>query len=358
MSTRIILLFPERQWLQSQCSTSFNALRDVMEMNTHLEEVYDLLHLTELFPASVRDKIGTGKVKADVLEAIMGELHTHLWSYEPELYTKVPFVELHCCAVPLATLIEHVMTEVFDIIVLSLLEGFLPEIIPLAAQLVAQYRWMINEPHVSARKEHSNSILRHKKSWSLPAKCILHPKRTYMERPPTVLTANSKIPAQLPSTTIDVQAPVLHIYDRCISPNAVQKSDQTAGAFSWQSCLGEDAPPLVPNMKISSSTCVPESPKNREWPAILPGLTAQQDADALQKSSTVASQCPFTLSSLMPQQPEAGALCTKPVTQVPATWTVPALTPEELGASDQLTAEFFETHAPAKQPNESRKLVN
>jgi hypothetical protein len=140
MSTRMMLIFPDKQWLWSQSANSFNVMRDALEMNTNLEQAYDFMDLQSVLSPSVREKMGTGKIKADMLESILGELHKRMWEYEPQIYTQEPLLEVDGVGqIPLYHLIQHTISEMMDIIALIMLTELAVPAYPLALELAAHY---------------------------------------------------------------------------------------------------------------------------------------------------------------------------------------------------------------------------
>ncbi|EKF38486.1 hypothetical protein MOQ_001306 [Trypanosoma cruzi marinkellei] len=79
---RLVVLFPEVNWRTLTNTSVVDALRTVLESNQHLDYVFTALRLDEILKNCGTQKIST-KLKADVIEAIAGELHVALWSLEP-----------------------------------------------------------------------------------------------------------------------------------------------------------------------------------------------------------------------------------------------------------------------------------
>lgn len=161
MSHRMMALFPDRQFLYSQFAYSYNCFRDACEMNVTLEWIYDVLQISMLFPVSVRERIGNGKVKADILEAILGELHLNLFGFIPQIHDVMPFVEVNGCGERLlSSIIEHVMTEIFDMIILHFVGELLGTAIPLAKEIAAPMLWRTARSQLTKHKDRTGSLRR------------------------------------------------------------------------------------------------------------------------------------------------------------------------------------------------------
>ena len=185
MSSRMMVLFSDRQWQYSECAYSFNTMRDALEMNTHLEQMFDLLDIMKVLPEAIRDKVGTGKIKADVLESILGELHISLWGWIPKLYDSEDYVEINGEGqTQLASLVQHVLTETYDTMILALLDEIAKAAMPLAEELAGDHIWKVAAPSVMRSRDRTGHLRRRNISSSggqtflLPALARLCPEPT------------------------------------------------------------------------------------------------------------------------------------------------------------------------------------
>lgn len=164
ISSRMMLLFPNEQWQYSERCFSFNCFRDACEMNIMLNAVFDALHLRRLLAGVSQESLDSGKSKADVVEAILGELHLETFGRQPAMYDDSPFIEVsgvysgRVCA-----LVEHCLTEMYDLIVLLLTRELMQTALPMAKKVAASYLWM--RSHVSLfRSRHRRSNSHERKS--------------------------------------------------------------------------------------------------------------------------------------------------------------------------------------------------
>ena len=185
LSKRMTLCFPDRQWTNGMASYTFNCFRDACEMNLNLEMVYDLLDLGSLFTEAEREKLGTGKVRSDVLESLLGELVMYQYGLEPQIYESSPFYEvngggqmrLHC-------LVEHTLTEIFDTMFLNYVRQLLGTAIPLSKELASKHVWAVEFPlvtpvkdRVGATRKRDNAVA-FRRRMLLPADAPLHTNAT------------------------------------------------------------------------------------------------------------------------------------------------------------------------------------
>ncbi|KAK7195566.1 RNA editing endoribonuclease [Novymonas esmeraldas] len=147
ISSRIMLLYPDQQWLYSERCLAFTLLRESCEMNVHLELAFDTLGLEELFSPSARARLDSGKIKADVLESLLGELHLYLYGMSPRLQDDVDYVETNGAGeVHLVAVVEHCLAELYDLIVLLHARELAHSAIPLAKELAAKRIWLQTHP--------------------------------------------------------------------------------------------------------------------------------------------------------------------------------------------------------------------
>jgi hypothetical protein len=154
MSSRMMVVLSDRQWQYSEGAYSFNTMRDALEMNTQLEQMFDLLDIMRVLPSDIRDKIGSGKIKADVLESILGELHVTLWGFIPKLSDSEEFVEVNGVGqAGIAALVQHVLTETYDTMILALLGELAKSAIPLAEEMAVNSLWHVAYPTVMRSRD-------------------------------------------------------------------------------------------------------------------------------------------------------------------------------------------------------------
>jgi hypothetical protein len=207
MSHRMITLFPDRQFLFSQFAYSYNCFRDACEMNVTLEWIYDVLQISLLFPVTHRERIGNGKMKADILEAMLGELHLCLFGFMPQIYDNQQYVEVNGGGERLlSSIIEHVMTEIFDMIMLHFVGELLTTAVPLAKEIAVPMLWRTARVQLSKMKDRTGSLRRRNQSLLTSRVVQLPPLLSLSldwERRPTSAPHPLRQPAfQLPETTV------------------------------------------------------------------------------------------------------------------------------------------------------------
>ncbi|KAG5480398.1 hypothetical protein LSCM4_06164 [Leishmania orientalis] len=153
ISNRILLLYPDQQWLYSERCSTFTLVRDACEMNINLDFVFDTLELWHLLSTTAHSQLGHGKMKADLVEGIFGELHLYLYGMVPKLQDDVEYVETNGAReVQLVALVEHCLTELYDLIVLKHARDLVTSAIPLAKELAAKRIWAQTRPYVLPQK--------------------------------------------------------------------------------------------------------------------------------------------------------------------------------------------------------------
>lgn len=153
VANRLMILYPNEQWLYSERVYNFNCMRDAVEMNITLELLFDSLHLTDLLPSRCVEHVGSGKIKADVVEAVLGELHCNVWGLQPEIVDDAPFVEVNGEREDsLLALVQHCLTEMYDLLVLGYARELSWNAIPIAKSLAARNLWMETQPQLRLHK--------------------------------------------------------------------------------------------------------------------------------------------------------------------------------------------------------------
>ena len=147
VAKRLVHLFPDQQWIYGERSFAFNAIRDACEMNTNLDFAFDTLQIESLLVGYRNEGLGVGKMKADFVEAILGELHTYAIAFEPKLDDDVAFVEVNGAReAQLCALVQHCLTELYDLVVLQHARQLLPTAVPLAKELASKSLWRQTSP--------------------------------------------------------------------------------------------------------------------------------------------------------------------------------------------------------------------
>lgn len=159
VANRLMLLYPNEQWLYGERVYNFNCMRDAAEMNITLELLFDSLRLAELLPSRCIDHVGSGKIKADVVEAVLGELHITVWGLQPEIEDDAPYVEINGeNEASLLMVAQHCLTEMYDLLVLGYVRELSGNALPIAKSLAARNIWFETQPflrhHKSGRQRH------------------------------------------------------------------------------------------------------------------------------------------------------------------------------------------------------------
>lgn len=153
ISNRLLLIYPNEQWLYSQRVYHYNCARDAVEMNITLELLFDSLELNRILPSRCADHVVSGKVKADVVEALLGELHCNVWGFQPELEDDASFVEVNGeLEGPLLQLVQHCIAEIYDLLVLGYARELSWNAIPIAKVLASKIIWAETQPLLKPHK--------------------------------------------------------------------------------------------------------------------------------------------------------------------------------------------------------------
>ncbi|RNF13401.1 RNA editing complex protein [Trypanosoma conorhini] len=123
---RLIVLFPEVNWRTLSNVFVVDALRTVLESNNHLDYVFTVLQLDDLL-GSCESQGKSTKFKADVVEAIAGELHVALWSLEPydtDGISTRPSLHGVPATPPLAIFVRSCLNELLDTIFYSFIAKY------------------------------------------------------------------------------------------------------------------------------------------------------------------------------------------------------------------------------------------
>ncbi|KPA75305.1 putative RNA editing complex protein MP90 putativenuclease [Leptomonas pyrrhocoris] len=156
ISKRLVLLYPDQRWLYGERCYSFNAIRDACEMNVNLDFVFDILRIGNLVSNYADEGAGMGKGKADYVEAILGELHAYVVDYEPKMDDDVAFVEVNGAReAQLCALIQHCLTELYDLVVLQHARQLTQNALPLAKELAVKKIWLQTRPRLLQNKRSS-----------------------------------------------------------------------------------------------------------------------------------------------------------------------------------------------------------
>ncbi|KPI86708.1 putative RNA editing complex protein MP90 putative nuclease [Leptomonas seymouri] len=156
IAKRLVQLYPDQRWMYGERSFGFNALRDACEMNVNLDFVFDTLQIENLLSPFKAEGLGVGKVKADFVEAILGELHTYVIAHEPKLDDDVAFVEVNGAReAQLCALIQHCLTELYDLVLLQHARQLTHTALPLAKELAVKHIWMQTRPQLLQNKRSS-----------------------------------------------------------------------------------------------------------------------------------------------------------------------------------------------------------
>jgi hypothetical protein len=133
--SRIMLLFPGKDWMSSGSAWAFGILRDNIESNVNLATLYDCLRIGDLLPKDVI--LGGDKPQADIMEAIAGALQLYVirtrGTAPATTPIDVPFASGHGTHT-ISHVAQHALAELVDLAVLLFLHQLLPPLIPMVRE--------------------------------------------------------------------------------------------------------------------------------------------------------------------------------------------------------------------------------
>ncbi|ORC89795.1 RNA editing complex protein [Trypanosoma theileri] len=187
---RWILLFPEVNWRTLSNTFAMDALRTTLESNQHLEYVFTVLGL-DAFVGGVNKMQGKStKFKADIVEAIAGELHVALWSLEPydrDGITARPSMHGVPYTNTLASMVRDCLYELFNLVLFCFLSKHHLSLVQAVMEFTRreQYIMDVSSPFYtlsSVRRRRMDT--NHKKLWTLPSLPLLSqtPQREKREK--------------------------------------------------------------------------------------------------------------------------------------------------------------------------------
>ena len=234
LSARFMTLFPDYPWLTSHIGAAIlNSMRDYLEGNHNLEVAFNALNLRRWWGGSDATSShllgghaataatttaaagGTAiigqKFKADVVEALMGDLHVALWSLEPlypssSLSPTERFIALDRCwaahrqrhadvgsaphhntdyaAVPAQTvfLLHYCIQEVLDIVLLASLTNFAADVIELLEDALAVSLTAVRRPTAAASLTPLRTMRRGTATAAPPGDIKKHPAAFVLDR--------------------------------------------------------------------------------------------------------------------------------------------------------------------------------
>jgi hypothetical protein len=185
IARRIRLAFPHIDWMNPVMSIVFDTLRSAAESNSMLEHVCDVIGLQQLLPMSLQES--SMKFKADVVEGLLGELYLAFWSCCPASMHdgRTRYVDVAAgdggVRAPLASVIDHTVQEILDIIVIATLSRNMSRIVPLLRDYTVGSRFLRLEGPSDRKKRH----VRCSGITTTGVTCVLLPGIPQLHRSPT-----------------------------------------------------------------------------------------------------------------------------------------------------------------------------
>nr|CCC95435.1 unnamed protein product [Trypanosoma congolense IL3000] len=147
---RILLLFPEVNWRMQSNILAMHALRSMLESNQHLSDVFTLLQLRNPSRGTV-DKEKSVKFKADVVEAIAGELRVALWSLQPTASDGITArPSLH--GVPytpiLVSMIEESLDALIGLVILAFMSKWGTTVAAAVIELIRREQYVLHTSNI------------------------------------------------------------------------------------------------------------------------------------------------------------------------------------------------------------------
>ena len=148
-ATRMCHIFTSFQWAEGKNPHSYSVFRELIETNANIERVFDTCRLSLLLNPQVRDLVKDGKMKADIVEALFGELHFYILARENGVMETGMADPDNACEVNgegfvhVLAVVKHVMHELYDLCVLCQAHVFARGAAPLAGE-VALRRHMVS----------------------------------------------------------------------------------------------------------------------------------------------------------------------------------------------------------------------
>jgi hypothetical protein len=137
ISARVVALFPDRDWLSPAYAWSWSIMRDNIESNSNLTQVFDVLQLDSLVADGV--KLSGEKPFADLLEAVLGVLYTRVWELQTASAISAARMVAPCGDRPahaVVALLEHCREEIYDIATLCFLYNLVSPVVPMVREML------------------------------------------------------------------------------------------------------------------------------------------------------------------------------------------------------------------------------